>query len=470
MRDALRAIPLLADLSDQDLELLAAGAYEEETSAGSIVFREGDEGDRACVIISGEVEVVKTTGPRELLLAVRTQGEIIGEMALLDAAPRMATVRARVDSRFVTIPKQQMDELLQTSATAARALFGVLLSRWRETESSLRQSERMAQIGTLTAGLAHEMNNPAAAVRRGSSQLARTMEAFAGRMGDLRGAGLEPGARARVDALLESARQRPEPLGALERADRETEFETLIGRMGVSEPWSRAAMLADAGIAPADLEAALAGLRAEDAMLAIEAFCSMSDTSSLVREIEEGAERLSAIVGALKSYSYLDQAEVQEVDVREGLDNTLLILKHKLGSIEVRRDYQGQPQSIQAYAAELNQVWTNLIDNAADALLEAAVPNPVILLRVIPSDNAVTVAVEDNGPGIPADVVGRVFDAFFTTKPPGSGTGLGLDITYGIVVNRHGGDISVESEPGRTAFRVTLPCRPSNPEPDGAVP
>ncbi len=464
MRDALRAIPLLAELPDQDLDLLAAGAYEEKVSAGSIVFLEGEEGDRACVITSGEVEVVKTAGPREVLLAVRQPGEMVGEMSLLDAAPRMATVRARVDSTFVTIPKQQMDGLLQTSATAARALFGVLLSRWRETESSLRQSERMAQIGTLTAGLAHEMNNPAAAVRRGSAQLARTLEGFAERIGDLRSAGLEADAKARIDTLLEAARRRPESRGALERADREAEFETLLAEIGIADPWSHAAQLADASVAPNDLAAALAGFAVEDAARAVSAVCSMAETTSLVREIEEGAERLSAIVGALKSYSYLDQAEVQDVDVTAGLDNTLLILKHKLGSIEVRRDYQGEPHPIQAYAAELNQVWTNLIDNAADALLGAAVPAPVIVLRVVPSDKQVTVEVEDNGPGIPQDVVGRVFDAFFTTKPPGSGTGLGLDITYGIVVHRHGGGISVESEPGRTLFRVTLPCQLSQTE------
>jgi signal transduction histidine kinase len=460
MRDALRAIPLLAELPDEDLDLLAAGAYEEKVPAGSILFLEGDEGDRACVIIHGEVEVVKTAGPREILLAARKQGEMVGEMALLDAAPRMATVRARVDSKFVTIPKRQMDELLRTSATAARALFGVLLSRWRETESSLRQSERMAQIGTLTAGLAHEMNNPAAAVRRGAAQLAATMETFAARIGDLRHVKLEPDARSRIETLLEAARLRPGALGALERADRTTELESLIAQMGMSDPWRHAAMLAEAGVAAADLEAALAGLGAEQAGLAIQAFCSTAETASLVREIEEGAERLSAIVGALKSYSYLDQAEVQEVDVIEGLEDTLLILKHKLGDIDVRRDYRGERQPIQAYGAELNQVWTNLIDNAADALLDAATPEPMIVLRVLFSTEAVIVEVEDNGPGIPDDATARVFDVFFTTKPPGSGTGLGLDITYGIVVHRHGGEISVESAPGCTVFRVILPCQP----------
>lgn len=194
--------------------------------------------------------------------------------------------------------------------------------------------------------------------------------------------------------------------------------------------------------------------------MAIRAFCAIAETTSLVREIEEGAERLSAIVGALKGYSYLDRAEVQTADVRQGLDDTLLILKHKLAGIEVQREYPDEPIVIQAYAGELNQAWTNLIDNAADALQESDVAEPRIIVRILPSVKGVTVEIEDNGPGIPPDVIDRIFDAFFTTKAPGSGTGLGLDITYGTVVHRHGGDISVESEPGSTVFRVTLPNEP----------
>lgn len=460
LREALRAIPLFSDLSEEDLDLLAAGATTETAPAGTVIFQEGDDGDRACVITAGEVEVVKASGSREILLAVRKPGDVIGEMSLLDAAPRMATVRARTDSTFLTIPKQQMDDLLRTSATASRALFKVLLARWRETESSLRQSERMAQIGTLTAGLAHEMNNPAAAIRRGSAQLGAALQGFATRTADLRTADLSPDASARIGTLLEAARRNPEPLGALERADREAALEGAIAALGVGDPWTLAPVLAAARVEPADLTVAFVGLSPDDTAVALRAFCSLADTTSLLREIEEGAERLSAIVGALKSYSYLDQAEVQEVEVRKGLDDTLLILKHKLSGIEVRRDYQAEPHRIQAYAGELNQVWTNLIDNAADALLEVDTADPIIVLRVFTSGDGITVEVEDNGPGVPPDALDRIFDAFFTTKPPGSGTGLGLDITYGTVVNRHGGEISVESEPGKTVFRVYLPKEP----------
>ncbi len=165
-------------------------------------------------------------------------------------------------------------------------------------------------------------------------------------------------------------------------------------------------------------------------------------------------------MAALKSYSYLDRDAVLEIDVRGGLDDTLLILKQKLDGIDVTRDYPDDPVTIRAHAGELNQVWTNLIDNAADALAEAGTTAPSIVVRAREEDGGAVVEVEDNGPGIPADIRDRVFDAFFTTKPPGSGTGLGLDISYGIVVHRHGGEITVESEPGRTVFRVTLPGDP----------
>ena len=209
-------------------------------------------------------------------------------------------------------------------------------------------------------------------------------------------------------------------------------------------------------VEPADLTVAFVGLSPDDTAVALRAFCSLADTRSLLREIEEGAERLSAIVGALKSYSYLDQAEVQEVEVRKGLDDTLLILKHKLSGIEVRRDYQAEPHRIQAYAGELNQVWTNLIDNAADALLESDIADPLIVLRVFTSGDGITVEVEDNGPGVPPDAIDRIFDAFFTTKPPGSGTGLGLSIVWNTVQEHNGWVEMKDNRPG-VRFEIYLP-------------
>ncbi|MDJ0923625.1 MAG: ATP-binding protein [Acidimicrobiia bacterium] len=459
MRDVLRRIPLFADLPEEDLDILASGACEESVAAGEVVFNEGDEGDRACVILEGEVEVVKASGAREVLLAVRQAGDVVGEMSLLDAAPRMATVRAKVDTTFLTIPKQQMDDLISSSATAARALFAVLLSRWRETDVRLRQSERMAQIGTLTAGLAHEMNNPAAAVQRGAGQLRVLLEHAGERYGEMRGSGIDPASDHRIEGLFSDSRE-PVRLSGIARMDLEADLEAVLDDLGVGDAWQLGPPLAAAGVDGQELRGALSAFPAEAADLVVRALCAKVEADTLVAQIETGATRLSAIVGALKSYSYLDRAETQDVDIRQGLDDTLLILNHKLSEIEVRREYPDQPAAIRAYAAELNQVWTNLIDNAADALVSAGTRDPTITVRVAARDETAVVEIEDNGPGIPDEIVGRVFDAFFTTKPPGSGTGLGLDVSYGIVVHRHRGDITVDSVPGRTTFRVELPVDP----------
>ncbi|MDJ0497759.1 MAG: cyclic nucleotide-binding domain-containing protein [Acidimicrobiia bacterium] len=457
MRDALRRVPLFSDLPDADLELLAAGAVEETVPAGTVVFREGDQGDRACVIVDGEVEVVKASGPNEMLLAIRHPGDVVGEMSLLDAAPRMATVRAKTDVTLLTIPKRQMDDLVANSATASRALFAVLLERWRETDARLRQSERMAQIGTLTAGLAHEMNNPAAAVQRGAGQLRIALDQLRSAYGELQAHGLDPRSDDRLGRLLAAAQQQPEAMSALARSDREMELEAAIADFGLEDAWRLVPALAAVGVQRDDLEAALGGRSPLEAVLVVRAFGATADAAALVSQIETGATRLAAIVGALKSYSYLDQAEMQEVDLRQGLDDTLLILNHKLSGIGIRREYPDEPLVLQAYAAELNQVWTNLIDNAADALTTAATADPLLTVRIASVEAGAAIEVEDNGPGIPEEIVDRIFDAFFTTKEPGKGTGLGLEVSYGIVVHRHGGEISVDSVPGRTTFRVVLP-------------
>ncbi len=453
--EELRLVPLFAGLPDEDLERLCQGVERTSLPAGELLFAEGDDGDRAYVIREGELEVVKITGEREVLLAVRGPGDVIGEMALLDTAPRMASVRARGAVDLLSIPKEQMDELLAGSATAARSLFGVLLARWRETEVRLRQSERMAQLGTLTAGLAHELNNPAAAVRRGADQLSDAVTGYATAIGELTAAGLDPETDDRLRALLDKAVEPGPMLSALERADLEDDLEDALDSIGADKPWKLAAGLAGAGFRPEDVTTIESDFGSDKARVIVGACDAAHGARSLLREVEEGATRLSDIVGALKSYSYLDQAPVQEIDVTKGLEDTLLILRRKLDDIEIVREYADDVPEIQAFGSELNQVWTNLIDNAADAIAEGG--GGKITLRVAPGERAVVVEVEDDGPGIPPEAQDRVFDAFFTTKPPGSGTGLGLDISYSIIVHKHRGDISVRSEPGRTVFRVELP-------------
>lgn len=452
----LETVPLFAGLTSSDLERLALGAEIVEVPGGSLLFEEGSEGDRAYVITEGEVEVVKITGDREVLLARRVAGDVIGEMALLDGAPRMASVRASADSTLVTISKEALDHLVQTSASAARSLFSVLLSRWRQTQAQLRQSERMAQLGTLTAGLAHELNNPAAAVARSANRLGPALEAF--RLAMEASKDLSDEHSSSLLELLDQAALAGPPMGAMERADLESAAEQELAKAGVPEAGRIASGISDTGIRDF---ATIIGEYGADAGPVLQTLVATRRLHSLIRGIEEGASRMAAIVGALKSYSYLDQAPLQTVDIRRGIEDTLLILEHKLRDAEVQLEIDDLPP-ISAYGSELNQVWTNLLDNAADAT--AGQPDAAITVRARADSGTIVVEVQDNGKGIPSELLPRIFDAFFTTKPPGSGTGLGLDISYSIVVHRHRGDLTVASEPGRTTFTVVLPISSSRAE------
>ena len=449
--DRLRGIPFFAGLTDDDLDRLCRGAEELELSAGEQLFAEGDEGRRAFVIADGEVEIIKHSPGRDVLLAVRHPGEVIGEMALLEDAPRIATARARTDASLIAIQKQQLDDLLESSTGAARAMFGVLLSRWRQTEGALRQADKMAQLGTLTAGLAHELNNPAAAVVRAAAVLAGAIDTLEDARRTL-GEPIPAEVTASVDRIKSTASSAPVPTG-LARSDAEATVETWLEAHSITEPWLLTGPLVDAQIDPPALDGlATVGPRLAEALTFVAAFASVHQ---LIRQIGRGSERVFDIVRAMKSYSFLDQAPVQEVDLKAGIDDALVLLGSKLRDITVVRDYADLPP-IPAYGSELNQVWTNLIDNAIDAIVDAGGSRLTIRTRAEPP--VAVVEVEDDGKGIPADVLPRVFDAFFTTKPPGKGTGQGLDISYGIVVYRHGGSIEVtETAPGRTVFRVEVP-------------
>jgi signal transduction histidine kinase len=446
---------MFAELSEADLDCLEEGAVVISLEPGETLFNEGDDGDHAYVITEGEIEIVKITGDREVLLARRLPGEVIGEMALLDSAPRMASGRAGAKTELIAIPKTQVDQLLDTSATAARALFFILLGRVRQTEASLKQSDRMVQLGTLTAGLAHELNNPAAAIARASGLLSPELDSFGRAIAALGGIELSEEQRAQIEGWLTTAGEPGPTLGALERSEREAAVEPALLAAGVQEPWAVSSVFALAGWQASNVTE-VGELYGDLAPIVLNAIAMTYNVSELLREINEGAGRMSEIVGALKSYTHLDQAPLQEVDVRKGLEDTLLILKTKLKEIDVELEFEEVPK-IMAYGSELNQVWTNLIDNAADAITTSGTENGTITLRTAADNGTVHVDVEDNGSGIDAADVDRIFDAFFTTKPPGSGTGLGLDISYSIVVHKHRGAITVDSEPGRTVFRVELP-------------
>jgi len=457
MYDFLKKVDLFAELSDDDLNSICSSVNEVWLADGELLFTEGDRGHRAFIIEEGQLEIIKRTGEREVLLAVRQVGDVIGEMALLEEAPRMASVRARGPAKLLTIGKETLDNLLATSPSAAGAMLQTVLARWRGTQAQLRQSEQMAQLGTLTAGVAHELNNPAAAVKRGADQMQLTLTPFAQTQAALTQYEFSPAQQEKMKELAVLAQTRTAEdsmLDALVRNDREEEVEEWLDLVGIAEPWNIAPTLVDLGLDPEHLE----DLRREFSDKKLGSFLrwitATHQAYSLLREIGQGAGRISEIVKALKSYAYLDQAPVQPVDIHEDLNNTLIILRHKLKQgIEVKRDYAPNLPAVEAYGSELNQVWTNIIDNAVDALEGQG----VITLRTRLEDDWVAVEIQDNGPGIPEEIKTRIFDAFFTTKPPGKGTGLGLNISYNIVVYKHRGDIRVYSRPGYTCFQILLP-------------
>jgi signal transduction histidine kinase len=456
--DFLAGVPFFKDLSRADLESLGAATREVRLAAGEQLFKQGEAGDFAYVIEKGDVEIVRVSDGREVPLAIRRTGEMVGEMALLEKAPRMAAARALTDSVLLAIGGRELERLLDASPSAARTILATVTTRLRETQAMLMQSEKMAQLGILTAGMAHELNNPASAVLRGAEHLRAAVEDMASAQLHLGRAGLAPELFGELSGRVSKAREAgaragtPEAAAPIETLDA---IEEWLEKKGLTELIRRAPELAAIGYAAESLEAAAALYSPSQLPSVLLLVSSTHEAQSLLAEISVGARQVADIVKALKSYVYLDQGPVQEVDIHEGLENTMIILKHKLAAgITVRRNYARDLPRVYAHGGELNQVWTNLIDNAADALQGKG----EITVRTRHQDGAVIVEVEDNGPGIPPEIASRVFTLFFTTKPLGKGSGQGLNISYGIV-RRHGGGITFTSQPGKTVFAVRIPTK-----------
>ena len=457
MYDFLRSVDLFAELSDSDLRSLSEDMSELHLAAGEDLFVEGDPGDRAYIIREGKLEILTASGGREVLIAVRHLGELIGEVALLQEAPRSATVRAHVDSMLLAIEKEHFDALVDRSPSALKGMLRTILARLRETQSALYESGRMAIIGQNTAETVHDLNNPASAIQRAAEQLGPELE-------------VQKQARTKLESLeltqeqmgvlieertkgAERANDAPE-LDALARSDREADLEAWLEARGIENAWEVAPTLVDVGFDESDL--AVLGDQFEEKQLPqVLSYLSGDFTvQHLLAEIRSAATSISNIVEAYKAYVYLDQAPVQDVDIHKGLDGTLLILGGKLKEgISVRKEYAPDLPKIMAYGSELNQVWTNLIKNAADALEGRG----EIVLRTRPDSGWVVVEIQDNGPGVPPELREKIFETGFTTKSRDEGTGLGLGSSRKIVEERHRGEISLTSEPGNTRFEVRLP-------------
>jgi signal transduction histidine kinase len=348
--------------------------------------------------------------------------------------------------------------MLSYSPTARKAILQNVGGRLRSIESTLMQHEKMAALGGLAAGLAHELNNPSAAIRRNSDHLRRSLDEWQQAIVGIQQAGLQEGQKKTVHELetemIERSAQ-PVFLDPLVCSDLETDLQEWLEERGVERAWQLSPALVAMGWDVDSLRDRVDDFSAGALSAVLQWLGTGSSVYRLLDEVRRSAERISEVVGAVKQYSYVDQAPVQNVDVHQGLDSTLIILRHKIrGGITVTRDYAPDLPRIEAYAGELNQVWTNLIDNAIDAMDGKG----ELLIRTYPDHDHVVVEISDNGPGIPPEIKDRIFDPFFSTKPQGKGSGLGLYLAYNSV-QKHFGQIRVESRPGQTCFQVRLPVR-----------
>jgi signal transduction histidine kinase len=447
-------------MSDEDLDRLLARATTVELAPDEVLFEEGEEGASAFVIRNGTVAILKKApSGGEVKLADRGPGEIIGEISLLMDETRSASVKAMTAVTLLQLERGTLEELTETSITAARAVFLMLLDRFRNTEAKIRHRDHMATLGTLSAGLAHDLNNPAAAIQSVARKLPEVIELRDTAAWDLAVHAGGQAVRDRITDLLE-ARSLDDQPGPLRRSELEDEIEDTLTELGVPNPWDLASELVLQGLGADDVRGLAETLDLPGLTAAVRFIAHDSAMRELLTEASLGSSRISDLVGAMKRHIYLDQAPVQRVMVTEQIDNTIRLLRSRLGSIEVVRSYDDDVPEIEANGSELNQVWSNLLDNAVDAITEADRKQGTIAVSVSRNRDGLRILIEDNGTGVPEEIRDRVFDAFFTTKPPGSGTGLGLDNVYSIVVEMHGGDIELESDDGWTRFTIDLPPSP----------
>jgi signal transduction histidine kinase len=462
--EELKTLFLFESLTDEQLTWLAGQGTVKEHPAGSTVFAEGDQAEYFFVLLSGTLALSRRVGQDDVETARTDQrGVYMGAtQAYLRDDPGvqrtyLASMRAISDCRFFLLSAADFGGMIRDWFPMAIHLLEGLFFGLRNSAAVIGERQRLAALGSLTSGLMHELNNPAAATVRATAALRDRVGLMRRKLGMLAN-GKIPAEQLRalvqlVEPIIERAAKAPE-LSPMETSDREDELSDWLDAHQVVAGWDLAPVFAASGLDRECMEEVAASVAPELLDQSLHWIGYALETEQLMTDIEDAGNRISSLVAAAKQYSQLDRASHQWIDVHDGLKSTVVMLSHKLGKgIQVVKDFDRTLPQIPAHPAELNQVWTNLIDNAVQAMNGEG----TLTLRTARDGDRVLVEVGDTGPGIPPELRHRVFEPFFTTKPVGEGTGLGLDISYRIVVNGHGGDISVTSEPGDTRFQVRLP-------------
>lgn len=455
----LRPLGLFDGLSDDQLQELIDVGADVRIVEGEVLFREGEPADFWWVLVEGSIDLVRRVGREETKLgAMDAPGRWAGGFRAWDEhGMYLATGRGSGAGRVLRVPAQALRDRSSAWFPFGAHLIDGLFHTVRNIETTTRQRQALVALGTLAAGLAHEINNPAAAATRAVDALEGTCATLLSSLGRLAVGSISADQFVALDALRREIEPRAGIVDPMAAADREEALSDWMSAHGIQRDWLIAPALAGAGVDIAWCERAAQVLEGGALEPGLEWVASTLSTATLLAEVKESTRRISELVAAVKSYSQLDRASMQLTDVAEGLESTLVMLAPRIPErVTVVRDYGADVPRIEAFAGELNQVWTNLIDNAVDAMAAEG----TLRVSTRGDGDGVVVEIGDTGTGMSHEVQDHAFEPFFTTKGVGKGTGLGLDISRRIIVDRHSGEITIDAQPGETVLRVRLPRRP----------